>query len=342
MNADSANNSPLSVFITGGSGFVGSHVIDQLIVAGHRVHALVRSSSSADYVTSLGAKTICGGLEDNEALAEGCEKSDVVIHAAARVDMTGSDDDFQRTTVDATRNIVQAAKQAGIKRFVQISSCGIYHPDLYKRGVTITEETSTPEPPAWFPYGKFKHRAEQVVRDVAGDELDYTILRLGYLFGPRNRAMQLYMLPAMTDSTMRIVGNGKNEIAVVYVIDVAEAIVKACTAPGASRQTLILGGFEHVSQQEYYDAYADCFGIPRVKKRIPYPIAFYGAWLGEKVKHKKKIRETSVRRASVVLTGLPQRIDCSKSCALLDWQPTTTFKDGMKMTAEWFREEANS
>ncbi len=342
MNDGSSNNPPLRVFLTGGSGFVGSHVIDQLIAAGHRVYALARSARSADYVASLGAETICGGLEDEDALTEGCRKSDVVIHAAARVDMTGSDEDFQRTTVDATRNIAQAAKGAGIKRFVHISSCGVYHPDLYKSGTTITEDTHTPEPPAWFPYGKFKHRAEQVVRDVAGDDLDYTILRLGYLFGPRNRAMQLYMLPAMTDSTMRIVGNGKNEIAVVYVIDVAEAIVKACTASGASRQTLILGGFEHVSQQEYYDAYADCFGIPRVKKKIPYPIAFYGAWLGEKVKHKKKIRETSVRRASVVLTGLPQRIDCSKSRAILDWQPTTTFEDGMKMTAEWYKEGAGS
>jgi len=341
MNDGPSHNSPLRVFLTGGSGFVGSHVIDQLIAAGHRVHALVRSSSSADYVASLGAETVCGGLEDEDALAEGCEKSDVVIHAAARVDMTGSDEDFQRTTVDATRNISQAAKRAGIKRFVHISSCGVYHTDLYKRGVTITEETPTPEPPPWFPYGRFKHRAEQVVRDVAGDELDFTILRLGYLFGPRNRAMPLYMLPAMTDSTMRIVGNGKNEIAVVYVIDVANAIVKACAAPGASKQTLILGGFERVTQQEYYDAYADCFGIPRIKKKIPYPIAFYGAWLGEKVKHKKKIREISVRRAAVVLTSLPQRIDCSKTQKILDWQPTTTFKDGMKITTEWYREEAN-
>ena len=342
MSDASNSNQPLRVFLTGGSGFVGSHIIDQLIAAGHQVYALARSSSSADYVANLGAQPICGGLEDEDALAEGCGNCDVVIHAAARVDMTGCDEDFQRTTVDATRHIVKAAKRASVKRFVHISSCGVYHSDIYKSGVTITEATPTPEPAAWFPYGKFKHRAERVVRDLAGDDLEFVILRLGYLFGPRNRAMQLYMLPAMTDSTMRIVGNGKNEIAVAYVVDVAQGIVKACSAPAASRQTLILGGFERVTQQEYYDTYADCFGIPRIKKKIPYSLAFYGAWLGERVKHKKKIREISVRRAAVVLTSLPQRIDCSKTQEVLDWRPTTTFEEGMKVTAEWFKDEANS
>ena len=117
----------MRVLVTGGTGFVGSHLIERLIARGDRVHALVRAGSRRDVVESFGAEVLTGDLDDAAALAAACEDCEVIYHCAARVDFEGSEDEFQRTTVEGTRRLVNAARQAGVRRFVQVSSCGVFH-----------------------------------------------------------------------------------------------------------------------------------------------------------------------------------------------------------------------
>lgn len=326
----------MNVLVTGGTGFVGSHLIELLVAAGHTVRALVRPGSKADFVRSLGAEVVTGNLDDEGSLAAACQGIDILYHSAARVEIVGSEEQFNKTTVLGTQRLVDAANAAGVKRFVYVSSCGIYHPKLLASGQVIEESTPTPEPPRWFIYGLAKYRAEQVV--MHGCKGEWTIVRLGYLYGPRNRTMHTYLAPTMSDDIMMILGNGQNEMALVYVVDAARAIMLAGLVPGAAGRLLIAGPNERVTQQQYFDALADGFGIPRVKKKVPYAIAFFFGWLGEFL-IKSGPRSHVMRRSAIALTGLPQRLRCDETQRLLGWKPETRFADGMALAFEWYKKE---
>jgi 2-alkyl-3-oxoalkanoate reductase len=328
----------MKVLVTGGTGFVGSHLIEQLRAAGDSVRALVRLGSDRRYVASLGAEMATGDLDDLDSLRAACQGCEVVYHSAARVEIVGDEEDFHRTTVAGTARLVAAAREKQVRRFVQVSSCGVYSPALLASGQVINETTPTDEPPSWFVYGRSKYHAERVVREKAGPDMEWVIIRLGYLYGPRNRTMHTYLAPVMTDSIMMLIGDGTNEMALVYVEDAVRAIVLAGRCPAAAGQTLIAGGNERITQQQYFDALADGFGVPRIRKHVPYRIAFFFGWLGERL-IKKGPRQAVMRRSAIALTGLPQRIRCDYTQQLLGWRSETRFAEGMRRAFEWYRKE---
>lgn len=328
----------MKALVTGGTGFVGGHLISQLCEQGDTVRALIRPTSDRKVVESLAAEPVVGDLDDIDSLRRACDGCDIVYHAAARVETVGTIEEFHRTTVGGTERLLAAAADARVKRFVYVSSCGIYHPKLFASGQIINEFTPTPEPPSWFPYGRTKLGAEHVVREQCSPDMEWVIVRLGYLYGPGNRAMHTHVEPAMRDSTMRIIGDGRNEMAFVYVTDAVRAVIRAGQCREAAGEILIVGGNERVTQQQYFDAMADGFGIPRCKKHIPYKLAFFFGWLGELL-IRSGTRRAVLRRSAIALTGLPQRLCCDHTQKLLGWQPQVKFDDGMRAAFDWYHDE---
>lgn len=179
----------MTALVTGATGFFGSHLAELLRAEGTPVRALVRPTSDTALLDKLGVACAVGSLEDTDSLRRACEGCERVYHCAARVDILGTPDEFYETTVEGTRRVLQAARETGVRRFVHVSSCGIYHPDLLSSGEPITEHTPTPLPPDWFTYAEAKYHAEQVVKEFNGGEMEWVIVRLAYLYGPRNRVM---------------------------------------------------------------------------------------------------------------------------------------------------------
>jgi nucleoside-diphosphate-sugar epimerase len=329
----------MNVLVTGGTGFVGSHLIEALRAGGGRVRAIVRRSGDRDTIARLGGEPVVGDLEDAESLEQACRGCEVVYHAAAKVDIVGGYASFHRTTVTGTARLIAAARRAGVRRFVYISSCGVYHPRLLHHGV-IDENTPTPPPPRWFAYGRAKLEAEHVVRRDVQPPAEWVIVRLGYLYGPRNRAMHLYVRPLMTTYPVMFIGRGDNDMAMLYVTDAVRAIVAAGRTPDAAGRTLIAAGEERVTQKDYIDAMADGFGVPRARRHVPYRLAYALAWLNELTDRLKRNNGRPViNRSAVVLTGLPQRIDGSRTRRLLGWTPSVRFADGIRETFDWYRRE---
>lgn len=327
----------MKAFVTGGTGFVGSHLIEQLRQRGDEVVALCRRGSNHRLLETIGAEVRYGDLDDQaslDAASAGCE---VVYHSAARVEFIGSWNEFQRTTIDGTQRLVNAAKKNGVRRFVFVSSCGVFHPNVMAEGQVINEFTESPDPPDWFPYARAKLAAERIVREIA-PPMEWTIIRLGYLYGPRNRTMKTYLEPVMKGGIMTLLGDGSNPMALVYVGDAARAILLSGTTPEAAGKLLIAGGNEHLTQKDYFDAIADGFGLPRVTKKVPYGVAFYFGWLGEYI-FKSGPRATAMRRCAIALTGLPQRINSDYTQKLLNWQPTVKFADGIGEAFRWYQSE---
>ena len=116
------------------------------------------------------------------------------------------------------------------------------------------------------------------------------------------------------------------------------AVSLAGRNPEAAGEVLIAGGDERVTQQQYFDAMADGFGIPRIRRHIPYRLAFFFGWLGEYFVRKGP-RQAVLRRSAIALTGLPQRLRCDHTRKLLDWRPEVKFADGMRAAFEWYHAE---
>ncbi len=327
----------MKVLVTGGTGFVGSHLIEQLRAGGDTVRALVRPGGNRAFAQSLGAEIATGDLDDLDSLRAACEGCEMVYHSAARVEITGTEAEFHRTTVAGTARLLAAAVERKVRRFVHLSSCGIYPPSLLAQGVVITESTPTAEPPSWFPYGRAKYHAERMVREKSAG-MEWVILRLGYVYGPRNRTLRTHLSPILRDRIMMIIGDGTNEMAMVYVDDAVRAVVLAAHCPEARSRVLLVAGDEQITQRDYFDALTDGFGIPRISKHVPYRVAYFCGWLGERLLSSGP-RQAVMCRAAIALTGLPQRVRCDATRDLLGWKPEVPFAEGMRRTFEWYHAE---
>src|SRR3954462_9803171 len=127
-------------FITGATGLVGSHATEEALRRGHRVRALVRASSDTALLDRWNVEKVVGDLADPEALRRGVAGADWVFNCAAKVGDWGTLEEFRRLNVEAFRHLLEAASDAGVDRFVHVSSLGVYE----GRDHFGTDETTPP------------------------------------------------------------------------------------------------------------------------------------------------------------------------------------------------------
>src|SRR4051794_4623159 len=147
---------PRTIFITGATGLVGSHVVEEALNRGHRVRALVRASSDTRWLDQWGVDKVPGDLEDADALRRGVEGADWVLNCAAKVGDWGTLEEFRRLNVGALRLLLDAAADAKVERFVHVSSLGVYE----GRDHHGTDEATPPAAQSLDAYTRSKVEAE--------------------------------------------------------------------------------------------------------------------------------------------------------------------------------------
>ena len=174
----------MKVLVTGATGFLGSHLVRQLVAAGHEVRALYRSAGKLAILDGLTYEGVQAGLDDVDALKRACDGCQVVFHVAAKVDYWKDEDreSLWRTNVDGTRYVLQAAQASGVQRVIFTSSAAAV-------GILPGEEPadeSTPFnlPPQRFWYAWSKVKAEEEVAQFVADGLDAVILNPTVIIGP--------------------------------------------------------------------------------------------------------------------------------------------------------------
>jgi dihydroflavonol-4-reductase len=217
----------MKALVTGATGFVGSHLVDALQRCGCEVTALARSRAKARDLSARGVQVRFGHLHDPAGLEQAVQGQDQVFHVAGVV-AARNEEDFFRANRDGTANVVRAAEQAAVSRFVMVSSLAAAGPAPI--GVPLTGR-EVPRPVT--AYGRSKLAAEEMVRTA---RCPWTIVRPPIVYGPRDReVLKIFRLARL--GIAPVFGDGRQELSAVHAADLATALVHVATSPVSMGRT---------------------------------------------------------------------------------------------------------
>lgn len=222
-----------TALVTGGTGMVGSHIVERLVAEGTAVRALVRDVLAADWLTALGAQLEPGDIQDAASLCKAAAGCDRVFHAAASLGPFAVYEPYRLGNVVGTANVVEAAARAGA-RLVHVSSTAVYPGDFRYRHAPTHEGLALPEQPDTDPYGRSKLEAERVVLDAcAAGRVWAVVVRPPMMYGRRDRQLVPRIAPVLARGFFPLLGGGRSTLSVAHVGSVAEGAVIASRADGA-------------------------------------------------------------------------------------------------------------
>lgn len=223
------------VFITGATGLLGSHAAERFSDRGWRIRALVRPGSDTRFLEELGAGLVVGDVTRPESFSGGAEDCDVLLHAAALVSGPAPWERYREVNVVGTRHAVAEAVRSGCRRFVHLSSVAVYGSPARQPRLPLTEDA--PLDTRLGPddhYERSKRMAETVVRRSAGETLEWSLVRPAVVMGERDRHFTPRVARLADRRLLFTVGDGTNELPVVYAGNVAEACRLAAVRAGAA------------------------------------------------------------------------------------------------------------
>lgn len=318
----------MKAFVTGATGFVGSHLAEALVRRGDQVTALVRSPHKADRLRELGVELVPGDLHAQAALARGAAGADVVYHVAGLV-AARSDAEFLAGNREGTRNVVAAAEAGSARRFVFVSTMAAGGPA--ERGHPLSGN----EPPRPVTrYGRSKLAAEAVVR---ASSLEWTILRPPMVYGPRDTEVLKVFRIART-GIAPVFGDGTQELSAVHAADLAEALVAAGTAPATVGGTYFPAHPEVFTSAEFVRAVARAIG--RRARVIPLPLGLARAALSV-----TELAARAAGRATILTADKAHEFfqaawtgDPGPLARDAGWVAERNLERGLAETAAWYRE----
>jgi NADH dehydrogenase len=251
----------VTVLVTGGTGFVGPHVVHALRASETPVRALVRDAANAGRLTSWGVELATGDVTDPASLRATCEGVDAVIHLVAII--KGRPADFERVMSQGTRNVVVAAQAAGVRRFVLASALG------------LDERTKDA-----VPYFAAKWEMERAVRESG---LEHVIFRPSFVFGREGGVLPTFVRLARLAPVTPIIGPGTQRLQPIWVEDLAEYYARALVEPAAANRTFDLGGPEAVSWNEFWERLKRVLGVRRPSLHVPFGAMRLQATLTERL-----------------------------------------------------------
>lgn len=259
----------MKIALTGATGGVGKAVALEARRRGLGVRALVRNPDKARELENAGVELIRGDLEARDALEETARGTAAFLHAAAHVGDQGTPEEFERVNVGGTRNAVEAAAAAGVKRFVQVSSSAYYgRPD---QG-TILEDF--PPLPIAEPYERTKQEAERLAFARGKDlGLEVAAVRPPIIYGPHDRVFLPRVVAQLKARRAVYIDGGRAPLNMVNVDDVVDVLLRCADNPAARGEAFNVAAWPPPSVRDVLQTVADATGLPRPFISLPKSVA---------------------------------------------------------------------
>ncbi|MGD8426171.1 MAG: NAD(P)-dependent oxidoreductase [Balneolaceae bacterium] len=319
----------MKAFVTGGTGFIGSHLVDTLINtdAYSEIRCLIRNNEK--WLKGKPFTRIRGNLDDLSVLKQAVKDVDVIFHLAGRV-KAPTYEEFEHANVDSTENLLRIAQKEGVAKIVVLSSLAAVGPS---HNGPVDEEN--PMNPISM-YGKSKKRMEQKINELANDSTSITVLRPPAVYGPRED--QIYSFFKMINKHIcPIIGDGERpKISMIYVADVVQGILKAANQSTPGVNTYFITGTEVYTWNQIRGTATKVLG----KKAIPIYV---------KPKYVEKIAGTFEKAGSFF--GIYPVLNREKAKELiLEWtctskkaqqelgyMPEYSLDEGISRTIHWYK-----
>ncbi len=321
----------MKALVTGGTGFIGSHLVEGLLQNGVEVRCLVRKTSDLSWLKGLSIELATGDCRDKASLAGALRDVDQVFHLAG-VTKAVRDETYFEVNVKGTENLIDVILETNrsLQGFVYLSSQAAAGPctDGNRK-----KETDGCEPVS--PYGHSKRMAEEVVLAHAR-EVPAVILRPCAVYGPRDR--DIYVFFKMLSRGLKLCLRGQEQfVSLCYVGDVVRAILLASRAQGPSGEIYCVSDGRHYRMEEVGDIFAQAMGVSPVCIRIPKWVIVGLASVSE------GISKLSGRPALISRGKASEMIqenwgcDISKAATALGFVPETDLARGAQLTVAWYR-----
>lgn len=329
---------PDRILITGATGFVGGHLAEACRARGHFVRTIARPGSDVSILEPIGVEILRGDLTDVEVVRRAVDGIDTVVHCAAKVGDWGPVEEYRVVNVEALRHLLEACHNKPLKRFVHLSSLGVYA----ARHHYGTDETEPLPARHMDGYTQTKVEAEHLALDAHRlHGTPVVVLRPGFIYGPRDRTVLPRIAELLRNRSVRLIGDGKRVVNTIHVRNLVDAIFLAIEKPGAIGQVFNLTDGEQISKRQFFFTIADGLGLPRPRGRVPLFIARLAAKFMER-RARRRGAATAPRLTQARLKLLALNLDFSieKAKRELGYAPAIGFVDGMAETLAWLKSES--
>jgi nucleoside-diphosphate-sugar epimerase len=323
----------MKVLVTGGSGFLGSHVAEQFSLAGHHVVALVRKSSNRKFLSTLANLEFAeGSVEDRAAVDRAMKDVDAVVHSAGLV-KARSEAEFFECNTQGTVNLLEAAAThaPNLRRFVHVSTLEACGPSLDGRPVPLEQERPVTA------YGRSKLAAEKEVRARAS-RLPVVILRPAAIYGPRDVEI-LEAFRAVRRRQYPVIGDGSMLGCYTYGPDCARACIQAVFEEVPSGSVYFVDDGQPLSMARAMgEVLPEALGrAPLVRFGVPFPLLKLAS-IGVEAYGRVRGKAVMLTREKVAMLSHHWVCESQKTREDLKWSPEVSFPEGARRTAKWYEE----
>ena len=327
----------MKAYVTGGTGFIGSHLVEQLVDQGYHVTCLIRKTSNLRWLDHLltakspQVELVIGDLDDSDVLAQQVRDADLVFHLAG---LTKAPDaaTYDRVNAEGTEHLIKTClrAQASLDRFVYCSSLAAVGPS---RDATPNTEDVTPQPLT--DYGSSKLKGEMVVREYA-NRLPITIIRPPAVYGQRDADIFLFF-QMINRGVIPIFGDADKLLSLVHVKDLVAGIYTAAVSERAIGETYFLTDGDIHTWKGVERVIADVLEKRPIKLKVPFFLLDFISIFTE-IAAKVTRKTPTLNRQKV--QDLKQRFwicDSTKAQEELGYRPIYSLQKGIQETADWYR-----
>jgi len=319
----------MRAFVTGASGFIGSSLAESLIEKGWSVRALVHQSPLR---RPGGVEVVRGDIRDPGPWKETLRGTDVLFHLAAAVGFSRlSEDGFLEVNARGTEALFRAAKDAGVRKTVHVSSAGVI--GSVKKGLVAAEDYA-PNPRTT--YDRTKLEAERVALRFAAEGMDLVVVRPGWAYGPGDRRT-FKLIEAINRGRFALVAADSGSQTPVYIDDLVRGL-RLTAEKGRTGEIYHLTGNEILTVREMASAIAEACGARIPKVALPKWSAIAAAWVLEKA-FAPFGKEAPLNRSRLSFFLHPKALSNEKARKELGFEPAVDFRTGTKKAIAWYREQ---